>query len=243
MSETEHHRAGLDGEYFAAEYALGVLNSDERRAAERRMDREPRFAAEVAAWQERLAPLVDHVAPVQPSPELWRRIEEILDARKASRAGIAMPAAEVRRKLAFWRGLAFGASGLAAASLAGLVLTLAGPPRPEAPTVRLASQEGGPTGIVATFDPRERTVLIVPAAPSATEQRVPELWLIPPRGTPRSLGVVSPGRPVTVALPGGVGPQEAGRQPTVAISLEPAGGSPSGVPTGPVIARGTLRRL
>jgi hypothetical protein len=38
----------------AAEYVLGVLDASQRRAAERRIGRDPAFAQEVAFWEERL---------------------------------------------------------------------------------------------------------------------------------------------------------------------------------------------
>jgi anti-sigma-K factor RskA len=62
--------------------------------------------------------------------------------------------------------------------------------------------------------------------------RFPELWIIPAGGKPRPVGMISGVRSLTLA--GG----EA--KATFAVSLEPAGGSPTGAPTGPVIATGVL---
>ena len=45
----------------AAEYALGVLDGDERRAAAARLVTDPAFAAEVASWEDRLSPLAAEV--------------------------------------------------------------------------------------------------------------------------------------------------------------------------------------
>lgn len=231
-----------EGATLAAEYALGVLSADERREAERRIGHDSAFAADVEAWQETLAPLTEGLESEAPPASVWGRIQAMIRAEKAAAGSLnAESLIRLRRKMAFWRGLAFGSLGLAAASLAGFLLILPGS-GPSAPVAQRFALQGGPAGIVATFDPRGQSLLVVPAAPSATEQLVPELWLLPPNGTPRSLGVVIPGRPTTVALPNDLGAQ-VGRQPIVAISLEPPGGSPTGAPTGPVIARGTLRRL
>ena len=60
------HDDGAD--LTAAEYALGVLDQLGRARAERRMAEDLHFAAEVQAWQARLAPLADEIAPV-PAPE------------------------------------------------------------------------------------------------------------------------------------------------------------------------------
>ena len=50
----------------AAEYVLGVLNAAQRRAAERRIDRDPAFAREVAFWEERLGGLAQAVPEIAP---------------------------------------------------------------------------------------------------------------------------------------------------------------------------------
>ena len=74
------------------------------------------------------------------------------------------------------------------------------------------------------------------------EARVPELWLIPSDGVPRSLGLLDPSADQVIVIPEALLP-EARRGATLAISLEPEGGSPTGQPTGPVIAAGTLDEI
>ncbi|TXI46108.1 MAG: hypothetical protein E6Q50_15520, partial [Lysobacter sp.] len=77
----------------------------------------------------------------------------------------------------------------------------------------------------------------------ADEQgRVPELWLIPPGESPKSLGIVSIDRAHTVSVPEPL--REALKQGAVlAITLEPQGGAPQGIATGPIIAKGDLVTL
>ena len=243
MNEGEDHRGadGDDGDHLAAEYALGVLDAVARREAERRMARDPAFAAEVVAWQERLTLLTEFVVPVRPPSGVWRRIEAAIDAETAPKGMAAEPRRGLWHNLSFWRGLAFGSLGLAAASLAGLAVVL---PRlqPAAPLVARLAPESGPAVFVAAFDPAERRLVVVPAALSGPEPRVPELWLIPPGGTPRSLGLLDPARPISVSIPPDL-QVHAAPQATLAISLEPPGGAPAGVPTGPVIAQGRLQKL
>ena len=72
-----------------------------------------------------------------------------------------------------------------------------------------------------------------------TPRRDYQLWLIPSGGKPHSLGVM-PARPhMQLAL---AEPISAiiGRGATLAVSLEPVGGSPTDQPTGPVIASGPI---
>jgi anti-sigma-K factor RskA len=233
--------ADEDTDSLALEYALGVLDEAERRAAARRSADDPAFATQVFDWQALLAPMAAAVPPVAPAPSLWPRIDAAVAADEARHRSIVLrPARRLWHSLAFWRGFAFGSMALAAASLAAFAVVA--PRAPAKGTAMAATVLGGPAGIVAAFNPQARKLLIVPAAPSASQQWVPELWLIMPGSTPLSLGVVDPGQPTEVKL----SPDLAGQlnqSPTLAISLEPVGGSPSGAPTGPVIARGTLHHL
>ena len=56
---------------------------------------------------------------------------------------------------------------------------------------------------------------------------------MPAHGAPRSLGLL-PGGSGTVALRG----QVLAGADTLAVTLEPAGGSPTGAPTGPIVYAG-----
>jgi anti-sigma-K factor RskA len=105
------------------------------------------------------------------------------------------------------------------------------------------SGSAGQPNFVASVTATGNTLVIVPAALLTNDPRSFELWLIPTGETrPRSLGLVQPGQPIRLDVPSGL----AGRitpDATLAVSLEPPGGSPTGAPTGPVIAAGKLSSL
>ena len=229
-----------DGEDLtAAEYALGVLDRTERAAAEARASREPAFAAEVQAWDQRLAPLTAAIPSVQPPQGVWPRISRALDP--AGPANDAIPSGYSRQTVAFWRNWAIGATAAAAAAVVFLAIR---PPQivttapPVAPTVAaqpiLVAQLSGPTGngsLTATYDPAKGVLYAVPGnALGVPADRAAELWLIPVDGKPRSLGVVDPGRPTLVTVANVLRP---GALPsaTLAITIEQPGGSPTGKPT------------
>ena len=242
MTDDGAHNGSVEpGPDLAAEYVLGVLEASARRDVERRIAEDPRFAAEVAAWEERLVPLVAAVPAVEPPATLWYAIARRIGG---SRRNAATPArVALWEKIAFWRALAFGASGLAAASLVALALLLrpAAPPQP-ALVATLAPGGAGAASFVAQVDPARRNLLVLPTAPVSTGGRAAELWLIPPGLDPQPLGLLDPARPVTLAIPERLVPH-ATRDAVLAVSLEPPGGSPTGKPTGPVIAQGALTNL
>ncbi len=235
MSDDDTISPADGGKLLAAEYVLGVLGAEERREVERRLPAEPGLASEVAFWEERLGSLTDAVAPVTPPPELWGRID----------TAIAAPAAPARggiwQNLAFWRVVGIGSAALAAASIAALAY-IGMVPSARAPLMATLGGASGQPNFVAAVSANGTSITVVPAALLTNDPRAIELWLIPQGGRPHSLGLIQPGSPIRLVIP----PELVGRltpEATLAVSLEPPGGSPTGQPTGPVIASGKLTSL
>ena len=213
-----------------------MLSAAERREVERRLAQEPALDIEVAFWEQRLGGLADTVAPVAPPDVAWTRIE----------AAIAPPAARpasVWQSLAFWRSFAIGSATLAAASTAALAY-IGLVPTARAPLMATLSGSAGQPNFVAAITAFGNSLVVVPASLLTTDQRAFELWLIPSgqNQRPHSLGLIQPGRPIKLDVP----PDLVGRvtsDATLAVSVEPLGGSPTGLPTGPVISAGKLTGL
>jgi anti-sigma-K factor RskA len=224
---------------LAAEHALRLLEGEELMEARALFASDPAFAAEVAWWEEKLAPLFDEIAGEAPSPALWARVTRQLD--EPAPAVLAM-----KRKLTGWR-IATGAAAAAAAVLLGLQLRPDAPvplPRPKqarpAPLL-LASLAGedAPEALTVAFRPDSRTLVITPARIVVPGERVRQLWLIPEGGTPISLGLVAPEGVQRRVIAAEVAARFAAGA-TIAVSDEPSGGSPTGQPTGAVLAAGSL---
>jgi anti-sigma-K factor RskA len=198
---------------LAAEYVLGVLDLAERAATEARIRREPGFAALVAAWEDRLADLNADYAET-PAPDLLPQIEARLFPKAA---GAARPA-----RLSPGRWL----SGMAAAAVV-VVLAVATlvPPQPGLVAV-LATADNRLAYEVRSFGDTLRVTRV--AGVPAVAGQVHELWVIAPGAAPVSLGLLQE-EVLVVDYPG---PLPGWR---LAVSVEPEGGSPTGVPTGPVI--------
>ena len=255
-SQTPHsgHDPGQDPpdpELLAGEYVLGVLDATQRRHLQARIESEPAFSQWVQAWEGRFASLLDEIAPVAAPTQLWLRIRTQL--------GWA-PVDGARRgpwqSVSFWRGAtALAAAAAVAAVIIGRIPQVPAPtPAPPRVVVQLPpqpaeqpkpvttlSRDDGSPGWLASLDVAHGTVMMVPVPAAADAQgRVPELWLIPEGEAPRSLGLVSINKAHSVAIPEGLR-RALTASSTLAITLEPPGGAPKGVPTGPIIAKGSLQ--
>jgi anti-sigma-K factor RskA len=236
MSDNGTREPKERGTLIAAEYVLGVLDAAQRQAAERRLGRDLAFVREVAYWEERLGGLADAVPPVDPPLGGWARIEAAL--ARADRATEAKPG--FWHNLPLWRSLALASTTLAAACIAALIYV--GMVPSTAPLLARLDAESGQAGFVAAVNPGGGSLTIVPASLLSAEQKSMELWLIPPGEKPHSLGLIDPNRPVTISVPEDL-LSKVSSEAILAVSLEPPGGSPTGQPTGPVIANGKLAAL
>lgn len=221
----------------AAELVLGLLDGDARDAAMRRLAHDPAFAAEVEAWRNWLGALFAAWPGIEAPAAVSARIEASLDTY----GGVPVAANDNGR----WRRLA-AVAGLAACLLlaATVMLLLRAPPEPvripvTAPAPLLAAiaptAQGAP--IAAAYDPASGTVRIAGGV-DAPAGRTAELWAIRGEEPPRSLGLL-PRTGARLTVPAGVRATMA-PDTVLAISIEPAGGSPTGLPTGPVVATGKL---
>lgn len=234
MSEDGTTNPAESNQLVAAEYVLGVLSAAERRQATQRMAHDQPFAEEVAFWEERLGTMAEDIAPVEPPATAWKRV--------ARRVGVRDPAEResLWQSLSFWRSFAIGSAVLTAASIGALTFVELSVQR--VPLLATLGASNGQPDFFASVDASGNAMLVVPAVAFAADQRAMELWLIPPGDKPHSLGLIDPARPVRMKVP-----RDLARRVTMdaalAVSMEPPGGSPTGAPTGPVIASGKLTSL
>lgn len=227
---------------LAAELALGLLHGDELAQARRLFNDDADFRAAVARWTARLAPLLDEVEPVDAPAGLWPAIERSL----AGGDNVVV----LRQRVNLWRGLTAAATALAA-SLAVVLATSPPPPPPTpspvtvaapAPMVAMLGDDAQAMKMVASWNPAERRLMLAATAPIPPDPtHAHELWVIPADGKPRSLGTMPAGPKMRMDVPEPMAAQ-IGEGATLAISIEPMGGSPTGLPTGAVIASGKLER-
>lgn len=241
MTDTTAASPQDEQDLLAAEYAIGLLDGAERDAARDVYDRDPDFAAAVAAWQRRLGPLFRDVAGHDAPAALWPRI---IDATQAAPARLV-------RHLNAWRAAAIGATAIAAALATVLVLRPGTSPvpvpapvvaaRPAAATFAQLATPEGKVVLDAHYDV-ENGFVRVRATDIDGARKAPELWVIAKGGAPRSLGLISATGetrvPVSTAaralLQSGA---------TLAVTMEDIATAPHDAPTGAILASGTIARL
>ncbi len=229
-----------DDDLRYAEYVLGVLDADARAAVAAEIETSVEAAAAVARWERRLLPLTHEIAEVAPNPNVWVRIRNTL---QLDAAAPVRPRKGVWNNLPLWHWIGIGASIVAAACV---VLLVTRPPQATIPPVSagyMASsiqQDNGVTDWTATMDLEHARMVVVPVTPvSFAPGRAPELWLIPAGQKPIAVGVIAPDKPITLALDRAI-LARLGPTAVLAVSVEPIGGSPTGQPTGAVIAKGAI---
>ncbi len=216
----------------AGEYALGLLEGAERTAFEAELARDPELAALVTKLASNLHRL-DETAAGTADPALWANIEQRigtlpqLPAVPANQnSGARLPKwAPIAASLVVALGLGyFAGQGLVPAA-----------PQPTMVAVLINQTDQSPGAIIEAFG--DDTVLIVPleefVVPAGS---VLQVWTLPDPATgPVSLGTLEVAR--EARLRGPALPQPESGQ-LYEITLEPAPGSPTGRPTGPILVKG-----
>ena len=200
---------------LAGEYVLGTLRGRARRRFERWFV-SPQVGALVKAWEERLSGLEPTLRGVTPPPAVWRGIESRLGLRKLNRAPTM-------------RWVAIAASAI----LVALVVVFATRYDTQ-PVTQQAFIEADARTIywrVELLGDNREVSIHVHKVHDLPPGKSHELWVIPAGGgAPVSLGLLphtgDHHRVLTAAQRAALSGAK-----TLAVSLEPAGGSPNGSPT------------
>jgi anti-sigma-K factor RskA len=221
---------------LAAEFALGTLAPRPRARLARAARTEPAVAQAIREWEQRLAALAVAIPAVTPPPRVWTAITDRLGLRREGSATSGW-----WDRLAVWRVLS--AFAFVAALALGIALFVPRGTAPESPIVAVLAGPDGKPALIASGRRGDAFLLVkaVGTAPVETGKAL-ELWLLPTGAPPRSLGLIPATGIVRVPLRG---PPDAvlANVPAVAVSLEPATGSPTGLPTGPVLYSGPIERM
>jgi anti-sigma-K factor RskA len=221
---------------LAAEYVLGTMSARARRRFEFHLRSNPQLRRAVTQWEARLSPLTDALPAIEPPARVWQAIKARLKIGQSARRGFW-------ENLSFWRVSSF-ASGLLALALIVFVAV----PRPEAPVeagrmvVVMNDLATRKPAMTASWEPGQRGGRTLRIRVIGHAEMGPntawELWMLPGGDQkPVSLGLITTHETQVVKIPEAL----AARLDAalgLAMSVEPAGGSPTGQPSGPVLYAG-----
>jgi anti-sigma-K factor RskA len=233
MSTSDDSFPGFEGRNaLVAEYVLGLLSDAEHKRVERLIEDDQALRAERDFWIARFGALNDGYAETPAPAHVYKSIESRI-------FGAAAKPASWWESLNVWRSIAAGAVAVAVATI-GLNLI---EPRQDvgALTTQLVAaleEEGSNVKFVALYD-GTGNVRLTALSGEAVPDRDFELWAIQGGNNPVSMGVVPVNARSSVAVPQNV-LAGLGDGSVLAITLEPKGGSPTGDPTGPIVAKGAV---
>ena len=211
---------------LAGEFVLGTLSAEQHAAMIERLNSDPPLRAAVDAWEARLLELTALAASQPPSARLWARIQRSLNELATSSPA---PRAKVWQRLGVWQGVS--AAGLAASVLLAFILFTTPPPSTRFVVVLVAPSSQAAGWVVQASD--NRMIELIPLGQDAVPEGMAlQFWTKGEQWrAPVSLGLVKPGEPYRIPLQT-LPPLEANQ--LFELTLEKAGGSPTGLPTGPV---------
>lgn len=216
---------------MCGEYLLGTLRGAARRRFERALREEPAVALRFKHWQDIFTPIYTNMIEAQPSADGWKRLERELE--------LARYRPPWHRRLSFWRGWAMAATIAVITALGIALLRLGGEAPPSVEIAQLQDKANASRVTVAVTPDRRTLELRASRAIVAGPNQSYELWLLPAEGgAPLSLAVLGSLDARIPVPPAYVQRMRLGAK--LAVSVEPAGGSPTGKPTGPVILVGPI---
>ena len=211
---------------LAAEYVLRLMDADEAEEFEARLASDADLRAKVTKWEADLAHLADGINEVAPPSSI-----------KTKLMGTLFPQKTPKRKFGFW-GVPLGLAAMALMAFLVISPTFRAPDFNPAYHASLASGDGV-LQIEAGFAPDSNLFKVLRPQGDPRPGRSLELWVIAEGAdAPVSLGVLPEAREILYELDADLVPLIRGG--TLAVSDEPLGGSPTGAPTGDVLAAAPL---
>jgi anti-sigma-K factor RskA len=240
---------------LAAEYALGTLTGRSRRRFQKLLEKDPGLQKEVGFWEQRLRSLSPALPAIKPRPQVWVRIAQAIGqpapvaTAVTAPSGVTSVARETRiiapppaNQSRFWQAWA----GLATAAALVLAIGLYTRQPPPAPAPVAVAQNAAPTYVALLQMPNSTMHWAVSIAPKqgriavAANGEVPalngksvELWVISDKNGPVPIGVLPTHGNGSMPMPAEALDNNGTMK--LAVSVEPAGGSPTGKPTGPIV--------
>lgn len=220
-----------------AEYVLGLGSAQSRAAMARAIEADPALVNEVGFWENRFAAF-NGVYEDAPAPaSVWSGIEGRLFGAAPSPKKIWYDS------LAMWRGLTAAAAAIAVIAIGLNILPPAiEEPRDTTELVAALQPSQSDVSFLARYDEAAGELRLSGSGTPAGAGNDYELWFIEGEDDPISMGVVAIDEPQVVLVDQELRGRLA-QDITLAVTLETAGGSPTGAPQGPIVAAGPIAAI
>ena len=234
------------------EVALGLADAADVARLNQLAASDPAIAARLEQARLRLIALDDTADPMPLPADFWSRIEARLDAEDAATSVPTAPQtapqtatqpsnvvdpASIRATATRWRLTAL--AGIAATLALAVMLAFVALSRPEPAVIAVLLNDAGEAiALVEGLADNTTRITLLERQSVATDQ-VMQVWTKPTEdGPPVSLGLLESGTSSTLSIDGLPTPRP---QQLYEITFEPAGGSPTQLPTGPILGKGLAK--
>jgi anti-sigma-K factor RskA len=221
-------------EELADEYVFGLLDADETAQVEDEIANNEALKRAVASSRERFLPLDSSVTPMHVEERVWRAVQSRLSDDPAVSTTFVRSANDNRNSVNRWRVAALSAAAASILLAIGLGWSLNRTVDPIVIAV-LLDDAGSVQAIVEDFGNENARVRLLNHVTIPAGKAI-QVWTLPSQEMgPVSLGLLEGGQ--STQLKGPDLPKPRGEQ-LYELTLEPAGGSPIGRPTGPILSKG-----
>jgi len=228
MTQTQQETAIRDK---AGEYVLGTMSGEERAQFEQLLATDLGLQSEVSAWEDRLSPMLDLVAPVASPSGLWSQIENRLEPEVVPQQNVSF-----WESLIFWRNLGM----VAATMVLVLGLTMVGVRNDTAidQVLMVTGEQSQVQWVVGTSGRSEQLQVKAIAPPQLPTGMVCQLWMENPDGTLKPVGVLPHTGIQSMKIPA-----QLGSGSRFKVSIESADNLPSQKPSKKFVFEGGLTKI
>lgn len=222
---------------LVAEHVLGLLSASEHARVGRLIEDDQALRGERDFWVNHFGALNDEFVEAPAPAHVFKSIEARVFGSAAKPAQVSW-----WESLLVWRSLAGGALAVAVAAV-GFNLIEPGRDVGALTTQLVAAleEDGSNVKFVALYD-GQGNVRLTSLSGEAVPDKDFELWAIQGGNNPVSMGVIPVNQRSSVTVAPDVMSGLADGS-VLAITLEPKGGSPTGGPTGPIVAKGAVTAI
>lgn len=219
---------------LADEYVLGLLNPDEILQVEAEISRNEELRHGVARSRERFLALDTSIPPMIVDERVWEAVQNQLPDGPAAEIRTVRSDNDNKYGVNPWRFAALSASAASILLAIGLGWSLTRTVEPVVIAV-LLDDTGGVQAIVEDFGNENARVRLLNNVEIPSGKTI-QVWTLPSKEMgPVSMGLLEGAH--SARLKGPDLPLPRGEQ-LYELTLEPAGGSPTGRPTGPILSKG-----